>query len=207
MRGRGANRSIVRSGLDIKRWQQAPPSVDAVRPGRCPACGAAGSPPGEPHGLHGHGLRERQFRGPASPGAPPTIVVLPVRRYRCQPCGAVLTVVPRETAIGRLYTLSAVAWALGLFGVAGLSEKDVRRSTSPWQVVGATAARRWVSLHRWVAAIIERRLLGRLPRPPDGRTARQAAAAIAIATSAHAQPTLASLPLPARAFFGAVHAA
>jgi hypothetical protein len=100
-----------------------------------------------------------------------------------------------------------VAWALALFGVSGLSEQDVRRSMSPWRIVGAAAARRWVSLRRWVAVVMRRRLFGRLPRPPDGRTARQAAAAIAIAVSAHAPPTLASLPLPARAFFGAVHAA
>jgi hypothetical protein len=207
MRGRGAPRSIVRSEVDIKRWQQSPPSADAIRPGRCPTCGAAGSPPGAPHGLHGHGLRERQFRGPSSPGAQPTIVVLQIRRYRCRPCGAVLTVVPRETATGRLYTLSAVAWALALFGVARLPEADVRRSTSPWQIVGSTAARRWWSLRRWIAAAVERRLFGRLPRPPDGCGAREAAKRIAIAASAHAPPTLASVPLPARAFFGAVHAA
>jgi len=135
------------------------------------------------------------------------MVILQVRRYRCQPCGAVLTVTPRETATSRLYTLSAVAWALALFGIARLPEPDARRSTSPWRIVGAAAARRWVTLRRWIAAVTERRLFGRLPRPPDGRTARQTAAAIAIAASAHAPPTLASVPLPARAFFGAVHAA
>ncbi len=207
MRGCGAERSIARSEVDIKRWLEGPPSVDAVRPGRCPECGAAGSPPGEPHGLHGHGLRDRQFRGPCSPGEPPVIVVVRVRRYRCQRCGAVVTVAPRETAARRLYTLSAVAWALALFGVARLSEPDARRGTSPWRIVGAAAARRWVTLRRWVIAITGRRLFGRLPRPPDRCTTRQAAERIAIAVSAHAPPTLASVPLPARAFFGAVHAA
>jgi len=160
-----------------------------------------------PFGLHGHGLRERQFRGPDSPGAPPTIVILAVRRYRCQACGTVMTVVPRETAPGRLYTVSAVAWALALFGVARLSEAHVRRGTSPWRVVGAAAARRWATLRRWVAAVAGRRLLCKLPRPPRGCGVRQAAERIAIVASAHAPPTLASLPLPARAFFGAVHVA
>lgn len=117
-----------------------------------------------------------------------------------------MTVLPRETAIGMLYTVSAVAWALALFGVARQSEADVRRSTSPWRVVGAAAARRWRSLRRWVAAAIDRRLFCKIPRPPDGCSARQAAERIAIAVSAHAPPTLASLPLPARAFLGAVHA-
>lgn len=207
MRGRGAPRSILRSSVDIKRWRASPPSVEALRPGRCPACGAAGSPVGRPHGLHGHGSRERQFRGPASPGAPPEIVVLRVRRYRCQPCGVVVTVAPRETAIGRLYTMSAVAWALALFGVGRLPEREVRRSTSPWRIVGASAMPRWVSLRRWVAAVVARRLFCRLRRPPDGGDARKAAAQIAVAVSAHAPPTVASQPLSARAFIGAVHAA
>jgi hypothetical protein len=114
------------------------------------------------------------------------------RRYRCQPCGAVVTVVPRETATGRLYTTSAVAWALALFGVARLPAAHVRRITSPWRVVGAAAVRRWVTLRRWVAAVVEGRLFCRLPRPPNGCDPRQAAGRIAIAVSAHAPPTLAS---------------
>jgi hypothetical protein len=38
-----------------------------------------------------------------------------MRRYRCQRCTAGVTVTPRETAAGRIYTLSAIAWALALF--------------------------------------------------------------------------------------------
>ncbi len=207
MRDHRAQISIIRSELDVKGWVEAPPSVDAVRPGRCPGCGGAGSPPGLPLGLQGHGLRARQLRGPGGPGAQPALVVLAVRRYRCQPCGTVVTVVPRETAPGRLYTLSAVAWALALFGAARLPEADVRRSTSPWRVVGAAAARRWQSLRRWVAAVSEQRLFVRLLRPPHACSVRHAAEQIAIAVSAYAPRTLASVPLPARAFFGAVHAA
>lgn len=193
--------------MDVKRWLESPPSVDTVRPGSCPRCAAAGAAPGRPKGLHGHGLRERQLRGPAAPGASPTLVVVRVRRYRCQRCGAVLTVAPRETATARLYTLSAVAWALALFGVSRLSEHDVRRRTSPWTIVGPTAVRRWISLRRWVAAVRQGRLLRRLARPPDRCAARVAAGQIAIQAAAHASPTLTSLPLPARAFHGAVRAA
>jgi hypothetical protein len=173
----------------------------------CPACGAAGCPPGKPKGLQGHGLRERQFRGPTSPGATPVLMVLWVRRYRCQPCGAVVTVVPQETSPRRLYTSKAIAWALALFGVARLPERDVRGSTSPWRIVGAAAVHRWPSLRRWVRAVRQRHLFPRLARPPTGCSLRETAAQIAISVSAYAPPTLASLPLPARAFFGAVHAA
>ena len=118
-----------------------------------------------------------------------------------------VTVGPRDAATGRLYTISAVAWALALFGVGRLPEHEVRRGTSPWRVVGACATRRWVSLRRWVAAVVGRRLFIRLRRPPGACDVRKAAAQIAIAVSAHASPTVASLPLPARAFLGAVHAA
>jgi hypothetical protein len=134
-------------------------------------------------------------------------VVLRVRRYQCQRCDGIMTVVPRETAPGRLYTLSSVAWALALFGVSRLREQDVRRNTSPWTIIGAAAARRWTSLRRWMAAIRRGRLFGRIARPSDSCGARQGAAQVAIATAAHASPTLASVPLPARAFFGAVRAA
>ncbi|MDE3097592.1 MAG: hypothetical protein KGK07_16520 [Chloroflexota bacterium] len=64
-----------------------------------------------------------------------------------------------------------------------------------------------MSLRRWVVAVVARRLFGRLRRPPDGCDARKAAAQIAIAVSAHAAPTEASLPVPARAFLGAARAA
>jgi hypothetical protein len=44
---------------------------------------------------------------------------------------AILMMVPRETSRGRLYTASAVAWALALFGVEHVSAAQVRRRTSP----------------------------------------------------------------------------
>jgi len=119
----------------------------------------------------------------------------------------VVTVAPREAATGRLYTISALAWALALFGVGRLPEREVRCRTSPWRIVGASATRRWVTLRRWIAAAVARRLFGRLRRPPGDCEARKTAAQIAIAVSAHAPPTVASLPVPARAFLGAVHAA
>ena len=42
-RTRGA-REVIRSEVEVKLWMEAMPSTDAVRPARCPACGAAGRP-------------------------------------------------------------------------------------------------------------------------------------------------------------------
>jgi hypothetical protein len=138
-------------------------------------------------------------------GGAPRLVVVRVRRYACL-CGAILTVVPRETLPGRLYTISAVAWALALFGVDGASPQDVRRRTSPWAVVGATAAAGWATLRRWVAAVRERRLLTDVRACPPDFTARQVAGRAATTMAGFAPLIAAAMPIAARAFAGAPRA-
>jgi hypothetical protein len=130
---------------------------------------------------------------------------LQIRRYLCQGCWAVVTVLPREAAPYRHYSAPAIAWALALFGVAGLAPAEVRARTSPWPVVGDAAAGVWASLRRWVEAIITRRLFRRLRCPPRGCSCRRQARRIATMVSAHAPPTVSLLPIAARAFLGAVH--
>lgn len=202
----GAGSKIIASGLDVKAWLASVPAVDSVRPGTCPCCGRAGNPPGKRFGIIGHGLRERQQRGPLVAGGAPQIVTVPVRRYACG-CGAILMVVPRETLRGRLYTASAVAWALALFGVEHASAAQVRRRTSPWSVVGATAAMGWATLRRWVRAVRALRLLSKVrPTPPDF-TDRQVAERAGMTAAALAPPSLATLEISSRAFAGAARAA
>jgi hypothetical protein len=203
----GAGQKIVASELDVKAWLAAVPGVDSVRPGTCPSCGRAGHPTGKQLGIIGHGLRERQQRGPLVAGGPPQVVTVRVRRYACR-CGAILMVVPREMLRGRLYTASAVAWALALFGVEHAAPADVRRRTSPWSVVGATAAAAgWATLRRWVRAVRALRLLSRVrPAPPDF-TDRQVAERAAMTAAAHAPPSLATLAISSRAFAGGARAA
>jgi hypothetical protein len=202
----GAGSKIILSGLDVKSWLAAVPDVDSVRPGQCPCCGRAGNPTGERLGIIGHGMRERQQRGPLVAGGTPQVVTVTVRRYACG-CGAILMVVPRETLRGRLYTASAVAWALALFGVEHVSAAQVRRRTSPWSVVGATAAMGWATLRRWVRAVRARRLLAKVrPAPPDF-TDRQVAERAAMTAAALAPPSLAMLEISSRAFAGGARAA
>ena len=104
--------SVVQSAIRIKVWQQQLPTVEEVRPGRCPACKAASCPVGRAHQLHGHGTRKRQVRGPSGPGQPAATVEILARRYRCILCGAVIVVVPQEVRARRLYSASAIGLAL-----------------------------------------------------------------------------------------------
>jgi hypothetical protein len=202
----GARSKIIASRLDVKAWLVAVPDVDSMRPGTCPCCGRAGSPTGKQLGIIGHGLRERQQRGPLLAGGVPEVVTVQVRRYACG-CGAILTVVPRETLRGRLYTASAVVWALALFGVEHLAPAHVRQRTSPWTVVGAAAATRWATLRRWVRAVRAQRLLSEVRPVPPEFTDRQVAERAAMTAAALAPPSLATLVVSSRAFAGAARAA
>lgn len=189
--------------VGVKQWLAAVPGVDLVRPSTCPVCGQAGCPPGASLGIIGHGLRERQFLGPPGPGQAPKMVLLLVRRFLCR-CGAVLTVVPCETLPGRLYTSSAIGWALALFGVQGLSAAEVRRQTSPWTVVGPIAIRDWATLRRWIRAVRAGTLLSGLRDSPQDFTARQVAERAALGLASLGPPPSGEVSVATRAFQGAV---
>jgi hypothetical protein len=154
--------------------------------------------------VHGHGKRSRQAWGPAAPNSPPEIRVLSIRRYRCTACCAVTTVVPSETLTKRLYTASAVGWALALFGLMAAAPKSIRRLVSPWSVWGATSAARWQTLLRWAGAAAEGRLFPLPVRPmPSGWPARTVAGRVATTLSACTVPSPEPPPLDVQAFHGA----
>ena len=155
--------------------------------------------------LQGHGRRERQVRGPAAPNAAPGLSGLLVRRYRCTICGALCTVGPRELLTQRLYTASAIGWALALYGVLGLAAAAVRQLVSPWAIWGASA-RRWPTLLRWVKAIRSRRLWRCVRPAPLWWTARQLAERAATTIAALALPSLEPPPIEVQAFHGAARA-
>ena len=140
---------IVYRALDVKTWLQRPPTVEEARPGRCPRCDAAGRPIGGPVGLHGHGLRDRQVRGPLAVGAAATETVIGCRRYQCTKCGAVVTVVPCGIEPRRHYGRAAICMALALWAVAGWSALAVRARVGTWRNPTAT---KWRTLQRWAAA-------------------------------------------------------
>lgn len=199
-----SNQTIVRSAVDVKTWLARTPSVDEVRPGQCPRCAAPSRPIGQGLQIWGHGLRDRQSRGPLEPLGDPVEVTLRVRRYLCRPCQAVIVVVPLGVVAGRLFAAAAIGLALALFGVDGLPLREVRRRVSPWQRVGAAAHGSWLALRRWVRAIRAGRLFLSVRRSPEHFTARQTAERAAMTLAALAPPSLAGEAIAARVFAGAV---
>ena len=65
MKRRQSGEGIVYSAVEVKKWVERVPGVEQVRPARCSRCGAASRPLGAPLVVVGHGLRDRQVRGPA----------------------------------------------------------------------------------------------------------------------------------------------
>lgn len=198
--------NIVHSPVSIKSWLLRVPSVDEARPGQCPVCAAASRPVGGPLCLWGHGLRERQLRGPQEPFGSPQTVVLLARRYQCQRCMAIVMVMPQGVVPRRYYAAPAIALALVLFALRRLPTAEVRAQVCPWRVVGDTAQDGWSTLRRWCRAAKKGALF--VPGFPDVRPCpadfrlRQVAERVAAALCSQAPPGTSDLGPEFRAFFG-----
>ena len=97
--------------------------------------------------------------------------VMPVRRYRCRGCNAVLVVVPRGVMRRRHFGAAAIALALFRFG-AGARVVDIRR-----EVGGHGESAAWPTLRRWIRAGGQARLWGCVRgSPPDWGAARSRSA-------------------------------
>jgi hypothetical protein len=166
-------------------------------------CEGAARELGRALSIVGHGLRDRQLRGPPSPDAEARIVVVPVRRYRCRRCDAVITVVPPEVEPRRHYSKPAIALAFARLGLLGEPAAAVRRAVSPWRTV-TTAG--WRTLDRWAAAVADGRLFHAV-RVAANETTAAIAARVAQAALGHAPPSARGAPRLAQVFVGAVHMA
>lgn len=181
--------SVYRSSLDVKAWRAAMPSVAAARPGRCTGCGAASQPLGRNLVVHGDGTRERQVWGPAAAAGAAEMVTIRARRYECQACGSCMVVVPRDVLPGRLYSGPAIALALALWAVIGMTAAAVRARISVFSIVGV-AASGWITLRRWAGDAAGRRLFATSRSAPACFSARQHAERAASAVAALAPPGL-----------------
>jgi hypothetical protein len=110
-----------------------------------------------------------------------------------------MVVVPRELLPRRLYTASAIGLALALWSLMGATEAATRRRVSPFAIVGAAAAARWMTLRRWATDAGAGRLFATSRAPPAGFVRRQHAERAAAALVALAP---AGLPLEQAAFAG-----
>lgn len=192
---------MIRTGVSIKSWMAEMPSVDQVRPSRCAGCGVASRPVGAPIRVHGQGLLARQVRGLLEVGGEPGIWQVAVRRYECQRCGAVMTVVPAEMLARRQYSAPSIALALYLWVVANLPDREARRRVCAWRVRGRNN-RGWAQLYRWCRNAGS---LFPLPRAMS-RMAGAARAAVAQVLSmvlALCPPSLSAAPAETQIFEGA----
>ena len=180
--------------LDVKGWLASPPSVEGARPGTCLACGAASRPAGGRLGLHGHGLRERQLRGPPEASAVPVVLVIRCRRYRCVACLAVILVVPRGVAPRKHYGHAAMAMAMALWALMEQPAAAVRTRVCAWPISG-TSATGWPVLRRWARA-------ARTAATTTSASLRSVAARAAQIAVGRAPPELRAAPLWAQAFAG-----
>ncbi len=171
----------------------APPSVASARPRACVDCGAASQPVGDGIGLHGHGVRDRQLRGPPDVDQASTWIVITCRRYRCTSCKAVLTVVPRGIAPRRHYGHAAIAMAFTLWSLAQQPVAAVRRRICAWPM--CSDGTRWPTLRRWAHAA--RDALG-----DSSLSLRDAAGRVAQVAIGHAPIALRGSPRWHQAFAG-----
>jgi hypothetical protein len=144
------------------------PTCAEARPATCPCCSAAARPVGGRLVIVGHGVVERQLRGPIAAEAEAESIVVQVRRYRCLACKAILTVGPRGRVRRRWYGAGAIALAFEGYA-RGETSASIRHRVSPSATVGGSARERWVTLVRWIDAAGGGRLfgvsaLGDLPR-------------------------------------------
>lgn len=105
-------------------------------------------------GMVGHGLRERQVRGPITPVGKPTLLCIKARRYRCRHCRKVTTVLARGVIARRHYGAFGIALAFLMYGMEGKSLGKVREAVAP----GKTFEDGWPSVRRWVKAVASRRM-------------------------------------------------
>lgn len=129
--------------------------------------------------------------------------MLECRRYQCQGCGAVLTVLPAAAQPRKHFSGAAIALALALWGLCGLSARQVREAVSDWACTGA-AARGWRSLARWAAQVEGARLFAGVAMA-GATSPREAAARAAQALCGHAPAEARRLHLAHQAFAGACH--
>jgi len=102
----------------------------------------------------------------------------------------------------RHYAATAIALAVALYGVVGLTASKVREQVSPWRV--PEEATSWPTLRRWLCAIAQGALFARVRRVPASFGRRQVAERAATTLAAYAPPPAAAWPIEHQAFAGAV---
>lgn len=113
-----------------------------------------------------------------------------------------ILVVPRGIITRRHFGATAIGYALWLFGVMGVSAREVQGRVSDWGEPGT----RWRTLGRWLSAVAEGRLFSGVRAWPATFSRRQQAERVARTLEMLAPPST-STSAEARLFEGAARAA
>jgi hypothetical protein len=132
----------------------------------------------------------------------PGVLVVRVRRYRCQRCGAITTVVPRGLVARRYYSGGAMALGLLLLGIRGESMQQVRGAVCAWQVSFESPGQ-WNTVSKWLQAISEKRLYPQVRPWPCAFGLRQKAERVATTLLSYAPSSLGPMGLEEQVFVGA----
>ena len=154
--------------------------------------------------LHGHGLVERQQRGPAEAGEEPVCAGILGRRYRCTACKTVMRVLLASSVPRKHFSGAAIAMALALWGLGGKSAREVREQVSDQKILGA-GARGWRSLGRWARQVVAGQLFAGLGLCGLAGGPRAVAARVAQALIGWAAAGAREAAPEAAAFNGASH--
>lgn len=136
--------SVIAFAVSVEDLIQNPsllPSVEDLRPRRCPGCGAAAFESGKPIQIVGHGTFGRQVLGVL---VAMRDCVIRVRRYRCRGCRGTIAVLPDELYPHRWYAGVAILVGLFLHLVRGVKAAAVREHLG---AAGETPG--WKTLRRW----------------------------------------------------------
>ncbi len=161
---------------------------------------------GGPLNLHGHGVRDRQLRGPLDAEQPGQLLSLCVRRYQCKRCGATITVGPCGLLCRRLFVAAAIGLALCLWGHDRLDAHKVREQVNPLKYTSPYAAPGWGQLQRWVKAQLCGRLFGGIILGEVRAPLRAVAHRIAVALSTLSPPQQFEQSMARQVFLGAERA-
>ena len=192
---------VVISTVDVKEWIEKVPSVDRLRPDRCPCCGGASRPVGQNLRVWGHGVRRRLFVGVFLLAMPAQAVTIEVRRFLCRypDCERTFTVLPRQACPHRRYLLSTIVLALALWAVAKDRTTRIRQRLSPDELLDHHIPwSSWPQLLRWAEA-------GDLTVDglEDDLDRHRRAERIALSYAGRSPPETRGRPLAQRAFIGA----
>jgi len=181
-------RVISQTDIPVNLWAERVPSVAAVRPAGCVACGNPSHPLDGGLGVHGDGTVPRTVRHPRDARSAPIDWEIRLRRFCCTACDATWLVGPCGVLSRRRYSAFAIVLALAAWIAPGATARAVRavHSPIPFESFSHTT---WRAMLRWIDAISAGRLFPFVRGSPPDWSRRKRAERVVSTIRAMAPPT------------------